>query len=502
MLTRRKTLLVAAIGVAVTAGTVPFVATADPDDKGTADWGDCADNDVVEETDPSEVPKAMKCSAIEVPIDWDAPDNTVEVQISKLPYTGDGEPKGSVIVVPGGPGGAGTSDLIGATGTFKNLREHFDVVGFDPRGHWQDKNLPMEDCTENGPEFAAPKSREEFDEIHAEQRAAIEKCRSHNPQLFDSFNSLTQAKDLDAVREAVGDEKLTAHATSYGGVIAQAYARTFPERVRTLYMDGTVSHDRELPAAEERYYAKFEDLFGRFVTWCESNADCALSGEDIPDVWQRLIKDADEEPIPVSELDGVSYNGHDLQNNVAAFLNYDEKWPDLARGIVEAREGDASILAGPSLVYNGKAFAAPPGVAVECGDGLGYDSYADYEAGRERGKRLSPNFPENRVNRAMFCIDFDAPVSNPPGPIPGDELPPILGVAAANEDHVQDITDQVPGSRLLRYEGYGHGLYLKGNQCVIEHADRYLLDGTLPDEGVSCPKELSPVHRFIHRGCG
>lgn len=125
-----------------------------------------------------------------------------------------------------------------------------------------------------------------------------------------------------------------------------------------------------------------------------------------------------------------------------------------------------------------------------CAIGARFPAVRRVRHGPGRSERLSPNFARTRAAYTATCAGWPLPVANPTGQIPGDELPPLLGAAPLllEDAAVHALTDQVPGSVVVRFPDTGHGLYVnEGNACVIAHADRYLIDGVLPPPGTTCP---------------
>ncbi|MEV4110509.1 alpha/beta hydrolase [Nonomuraea sp. NPDC049695] len=433
-------------------------------------------------------PKEMECASVEVPLDWAEPDGRkISVRIARLPATG--RKTGTVFSIPGGPGGSGIDDLTSYGKSFAGLRERFDVVSLEPRNATSFGILPQE-CFATGPWLTRPGSPREYAALGATVRRSAEECRRRAPVFFDHLDSASVARDIDAIRSAIGEERLSFVATSYGGVPAVAYARLFPGRVRAMYLDGAVNQLRD-PLTEARTrYRTFEAQFGRFVTWCEAAGACEAG---VAERWQRLVAAADRTPIPVKGQ-AVTYSGFDLQ--VAAMPHLvspgpapdHPRWRQLAQAMRQAEGGDAAGFA--AYVQAGIGSLKPPSFvgmnATQCADGLRFGGYREYRAVRALGERVSPNLAGMGLWHRLGCVGWPTPVTNPRAPLPAG-LPPLLGAGSwTDHDDTADIVRRVPGSATVRYDGHGHGLYLTGNACVIAHADAYLMDLRLPPTGTVC----------------
>jgi pimeloyl-ACP methyl ester carboxylesterase len=440
-------------------------------------WSACA----------GDVAADLECAELDVPVDHDDPDGAViTLTLARAAATGAGGSTGTALFNPGGPGGSGVAALSGALEHFAGLREHMDVVTWNPRGGQSGEHLPMASCA-TGPAFATPDDRSAYERAVAENAEAVAPCRDAAPELFAHMDSATQARDMDAIRAALGEEELSYLGNSYGGVLGASYARLFPERVRAMVLDSVPDHVSPLAESERHQYEGLEAVFERFTTWCAEDAGCALHGSDAEDVWQDTVRRAERDPLPGAEAAGERrYDGDDLKALAQPMVLREAGWPALAEAIAAAAGGDAA-----GFDPRGRGLPPQPSamLAVRCADGAAYDGYRAYRRAVERSERFSPNFSGARENLHLGCSSWAPEPVNPPAPLPSGDLPPILGVAPVYEEaSVRAVTDAVPGSVTVAYDGVGHGLYVNhGDPCAIGHIDRYLVDGVLPEPGTTCP---------------
>jgi pimeloyl-ACP methyl ester carboxylesterase len=428
----------------------------------------------------------LECTSMEVPVDWDDPTGrTITLDLARAPATGPAR-TGAVLVNAGGPGALGIAELSRGIDFFAGLRARMDVVTWNPRGS-DGRYLPVRECS-GGPTVTAPHDQAEYDAAAVAGAAAMRTCRDTDPELFDHLDSATQARDLDAIRAALGEEQLNYFGNSYGGVLGTSYARLFPDRVRTMYLDSIVDHVSGLEQAIRNDNSSLELLFDRFARWCETAPDCRQRGGDVGRVWQDLMVAADRAPIPVRGSDPpVAFDGALLKFLGLGYLVRSAQWPLLSAAIESAVGGDAGPM---DFTGAGAVPVLPAAVqATQCADGYRFDGYRDYARSLRENAATAPHVVGEREAYFAACAGWPAPVANPPGPLPADRLPPFLGAAPLLEHpSTSAVVDQVPGSVTIRFDDTGHGLYLnEGNRCVIDHADRYLTDRVLPPADTVCP---------------
>ncbi|MEV0620200.1 alpha/beta fold hydrolase [Nonomuraea sp. NPDC050404] len=483
---RRVRVLALGVAATVLVSAVPAAAAGAPaSGRSTLAWADCADETLVGE---------MRCASVKVPVDWAKPSGRkIDLTVGLLPATGAQRRIGTVFAVPGGPGGSGLEDMSKAAGSYGELRERFDVVSVEPR-NTIDKGVLSIDCLLSGPWIVWPDSPAEYAEVGRRNRAAAERCRAADPEFFDNMDSASVARDMEAIRIALGEEKLSFIATSYGGRPAIGYSRLFPGRVRAMVFDGAGSPTKD----RTQSWLTFEESFARFTAWCAKSTTCALHGQDVNKVWRELIARADRLPVPVrGESRRAAYSGFDIKH--AAGPSFKQpgaepefpRWKELADAIKRAAGGDASGFADyvrPVM----KSPKVPSTVGMNmthCLDGKGYRDYRDYQKKRREGERLLPTMAGSELWHDLGCVGWPTPATNPPTSLPAQGLPPYLGVGSwTDADESEDIVRRVPGSVTVQYQWHGHGLYNAGVSCIISQVNRYLISLRVPAPGTVCPK--------------
>ncbi|MGH8877574.1 MAG: alpha/beta fold hydrolase [Stackebrandtia sp.] len=473
--TRKSTVLKTLFGAMAVAVTVTAVVQSTPATAQSAiDWSDCPGGGG---------DQGLECTRVKVPVDWDEPGGReISLLLGRLPATG--EAKGTVVVNYGGPGGPAVGAMRDKPEVFDKLREDMNVVTWDYRGYPSlDGAPPCEQERLTVP--PVPTDQREFDALAEDNRALAEECRDKDPELFDNMGSVSQARDMEAVREALGERRLNLISTSYGGIFAQTYARQFPDRIRTLVLDGTLDHG-EPPAEHARNQARDDEgKLKRFFDWCAGDTACVLNGTDVPKRWQALAARADERPIPAPDAD-AEYTGWQLRQ-LAVSAAVRGQWEPLATAIRDAEDGDASGFAfTPDTPY--PSYVSPG--MTECQDFARPHDQAELESLMDSMSEVAPNAGATGpdLTGALVCVGWPAPVNGAPSPLPTGKLPPILAAGTWLEyDSLDRATSRIPGSTTIEYDGPGHALYVgMENDCVVEHANRYLVEGTLPGSGTVC----------------
>lgn len=231
-----------------------------------------------------------ECTRIAVPRNWGTgtgattgpgAGETFEIALLRARSTKQRDRIGSLVINPGGPGGSGVDTAVYLSfgsafgGLPTTVTERFDIVGFDPRG--VSRSSPVK-CISDADLDASfgydpdPRSQESFDGIVALNRRIGQGCGQKYGDQLPLYGTEQAARDMDAVRAALGDEKLTYLGYSYGTLLGATYAQLHPQRVRALVLDGAVDPKQGLVAGSESQAKGFERAFGNFTRWCAANA--------------------------------------------------------------------------------------------------------------------------------------------------------------------------------------------------------------------------------------
>ncbi|GAA1260290.1 alpha/beta hydrolase [Pseudonocardia aurantiaca] len=432
----------------------------------------------------------LECGSVTVPADWRRPDDAerITIGLGRLPAQDRARRIGTLLVNPGGPNPV-LFGLPRLAVQLAELRQWFDVVVFDPRGMGESSGVT---CSTDppGPLVAAPPDRAAFAQYVAAQQRFARDCALALGALAGTLDAWQVAHDMDAVRAAMGEERLDYFGNSYGTVYGQAYAELFPGNVRRMYLDSVADHttadlyEMVAPKAE----ALEANLHG-FAGWCGREPSCALHGQDALAVWDRVVAAAERAPIPAPGA-GTSVDAPGLLGSVAARVRRERAWPELATALAAADRGDATAFAPtPPPSTPDVPGGALMGLAT-CADLLESIDHDRVERLAEQLRAVAPRLGWTEPwNFQARCAGLPTGTF-PPRPISAPGLPPVLVVngdddSATPPEFGRRLVDQLPGARYLDADG-GHAVYLTGNPCVREHAHHYLVTGELPPPEVTC----------------
>ncbi|MGC9669568.1 alpha/beta hydrolase [Planosporangium sp. 12N6] len=467
----------------------------------TADWKPCTDL-------PPQAP-AVDCATVTVPIDWSKPDGpTIGIALARQRATDPTARIGSVLVDPGGPGGSGVDWVKGGPVLSPEVNRRFDVVGFDPRGVGGSSPVRCDLDVELEPVPAIPHDRAEFDRLVAHNRALGASCRALTGPVFDFLDTASTARDMDAIRAALGESKLNYYGVSYGTLMGQQYAELFPHRIRTMVIDSNMDHS--LPTTWQFLHTEavaVEESFDQFAAWCDRTAACALHGRDVHRVFADLYDRAGRGELTIPGTDQKLDQMQLLWGATGAF--YGPDWQFLAASLDElttgrpapAGDGRAAALFAAGDRGHGES-VEDPGASIFCQDWrLPVHHVTELDAYRLALARTAPDMKLSPLawGVTMGCAGWPAPVRNPQHRLATAGAPPVLMLnsrydPATPYQWATNAARQMRSAVLLTYDGWGHGAYFKGSDCVVAATDTYLVTGRAPKQGTHCPAVEPPVN--------
>ncbi|RBQ16341.1 alpha/beta hydrolase [Spongiactinospora rosea] len=454
---------------------------------GGLSWHDCADR------------PGAECGVIDVPLDWSAPSGTkIKLTVVRRKAADPAARVGTLLYNPGGPGGPAALLVRDyPTGSFSDeLRRRFDIVGIDPRGVGESTpavrcGLPVHDPAVS--QF--PKNRAGYDRLVASSTAVGRSCLTATGPLLGRLDTANVARDFDAVRAALGEEKISFFGKSYGSMLGAQYARLFPGRLRTMALDGAV--DQGIPTSRLVTDAAraVEDSFGRFTAWCERTTTCALHGRDVGKVWDDLVATAERDTIGVQG--GRPITAEELRYSAYAYLTLiPELAPELATAITQAEQGDARLFAAMRAQALDDPVSRAAYRSILCSD---VDPrIRGYHDVRNRLRKVLKAAPHMRGTSEFWdmtvgCLGWPIAPARAPHASPIKGVPPVLVVGNTHDPATplrwaRSLSARIQGSGLLTNDGDGHTAY-RVSACATRHIDTYLVTGDLPPAGTVCPAE-------------
>jgi pimeloyl-ACP methyl ester carboxylesterase len=536
-----RTFAIAAVTVLAVASLAPGAALAADDEPGVPAaaagvagqidapvpdlvWAPCEDDDA-DLTD-------FLCATANVPTDYNDPDGpTTTIALTKLPAADHDARIGTLFINPGGPGDSGVDFVhqVGPSAYANEVRTHFDIVGFDPRA--VGRSDPATCYPTHDDEAAALSTQLHFPSNDAEKRTYVRDtirlatlCKILSRDRFEHASTANVARDMDLLRQAVGDEQLTYMGYSYGSFLGATYAKLFPERIRALAVDGAIAPDDYAgrPGTEDRSTPERMGqgpgaamTFGEFLRLCAEAGPpgCALAGLGDPetvvtDTLDRLRSAPIEIELPGSGALEFTYTAVVAQTY--ASLYYPTTWSQLADLLAHLAaekpelSGEAaamveqSMRGTPQRRHQGEDYPSIGGtLASSCvdtgttGDPRGYADRA------ETADEEAPHFGRYRAWLALPCeylkvSDDDAYL----GPWDQRVQTPVLVIGtrfdpATPYAGTRRYADHFPEARVLTVEGWGHTALGKSS-CADAAIASYLVSLTVPEPGATCDQDVHP----------
>jgi pimeloyl-ACP methyl ester carboxylesterase len=476
----RRVVAVAAAFVVLAA--VPAVAEAS-----ATTWRPCA----------TQQEPTAECSTVDVPIDRAHPDvGVARLALARLPALDPAHRIGSLLVNPGGPGGSGVGFVqYGglASPDLARLRERFDIVGFDPRGDWfSTPRITCDPATLYDPALDRfPRTKPGFDALVAHNRKAGEDCLARTGPLLAHADTQSAAEDIETIRVALGEAKVSWLGLSYGTELGAVYASKHPDRVRAMVLDGALDHARPLRLAIVEEAAATEDALVRFAGWCRGSADCVLRGRNVLRFYDDVVARAAAGAVWSSEL-GRSATADEISAGVYNHLYIRDEWPALGRALAAAG-GEFPDAKG--LTERNQFLSPIYGAyrAIGCHDFPSpFTGPADLGATAALVRAVAPHSwrYSEYWDLTTGCAGWPVPAKNPPQPHPVHGAPPILVVGGAHDPATplawaRGLAASIDGAALLTRTDDGH-TGLLNSACARAVEVGYLVSGITPGRGTVC----------------
>ena len=465
--------------------TAPFVVQ-------PIEWKDC-------KVDATGTPATagVTCGYLEVPFDYDNPDLGSFVLFLKKRAADPALRIGSMLVNPGGPGFGGSSLASDAGYYFSStLVQYFDIIGWDPRGTGE--STPAVDCVDSFDEYfgldSPPETPEENQALIDAGEAFSKMCDENSGSILPYISTRSSATDMNSIREALGEDKITYFGFSYGSELGATWATMFPDTVRAAVFDGAV--DPAVTATEEGLsQAKgFEGSLNTFLAKCAATPSCEFyNGGKSAAALDKLLLSIDAQPLMVSAdrtavTQGVAFTA------IAQAMYSDSLWPQLEAALASAQKGDGSGLLGLYDDYFQRNSDGSYGnqleafLAISCLDDPGASSIEEIAASvkmfTDAAPRLGGNFAYGYA-----CTNWPVQPAQKVK-ITGVGAGPIVVVGTTGDpatplSSTRNMAKALEQGILLVVEADQHTGY-GSNKCIVDAVDNYLIKLTKPTNELVC----------------
>jgi pimeloyl-ACP methyl ester carboxylesterase len=465
-------------------------------------WGPCRPGGGGGEAMP--VPAGAQCGKIAVPVSYDDPDGA-QASLALIRFPATGEKIGSLIINPGGPGESGVEAAASLIeGLPPQVRQRFDLVGFDPRG--VGSSTPALWCNsdaDNDRLRADPMvdySPEGVERIEGETKAFVQRCIDRMGEDFlANVGTASVAKDLDALRAALGDEKLNYLGYSYGTRIGAEYAEAYPDKVRAMILDGAVDPNADPIQSDIDQAEAFQEAFNDFAADCAKDSDCPLGTDPAKsvDVYREMVDPLVDKPMKTRDPRGLSY-GDAIIGTIMALYS-PNLWQYLTKGLTEMTTGSGDTMLALADMYMRRdpqgryTNATDARISVNCVDQPPITDRVKVVEEDRRLREVAPfmSFGEFTGYAPLStCAFWPVPPTSEPHAVSAPGLPPVLVISSTGDPATPyqagvDLAKQLGGG-LLTFNGTQHTVAFQGEQCVDDYAAAYLVDLKLPPVGANC----------------
>ncbi|WP_137843269.1 alpha/beta hydrolase [Microbacterium sp. 2FI] len=455
----------------------------------TLDWSSCNDT--------------FECTTVTAPLDWANP-RAGDIELAVIRSRAEaGEPIGSLLTNPGGPGTSGLQRVRDSL-TFMvgdPVRAVYDVIGFDPRGVGESTAVRCYDDAEmDAFLFDIPENERGTDawedEVLDRQADFAEACKAESGGILPHITTENSARDLDLLRAVLGDSELHYLGYSYGTFLGATYAELFPERVGRLVLDGAV--DPSIPGIDVGTIQAigFESALRAYMADCVAGSDCPFRGtvdQAMADL-ATLLASVDRDPLPAA--DGRMLGADSLMTAIVSALYSQESWEYLTIALTDVLAGDPEVAFLLADFYYDREEGVYTSNSTEAFRAYNCVDYPDDATPEQEAEAEARIFAEAPTIAPYWigpdpCSVWTTPPTGTRGAIAADGAAPIVVVGTTNDPATPyewsvSLADQLSSGVLVTLVGEGHTGYNKGNECVDDAVSAYLVDGVVPDDGLRC----------------
>lgn len=440
----------------------------------------------------------LQCTTLLVPLDYTKPAGR-RLHIAVIRERASGTSQGSLIVNPGGPGASGVDFVVQAASVFNQLTTHFDLVSFDPRGVGASDPIrcltsaQLDAYVNLVPNPTTPAQRRA--DIQASRHFA-DACYRKNGSYLEHVGTKDQARDMDILRAALGDAKLTYYGASYGTYLGAKYAELYPTHIRAMVLDGALNPAESSTAANRVQATGFETDLRDFLAFCVRSGHCPFGSTSAAATQglDRMIARVTAHPLRVgSRIVGAG----ELFEGLAAGLYSTNDWPQLQSVLGAAQSGNGSgvLIFADSLTgrnadgtYNN---LIESNMAINCIDRPSPRSVSVYERDAVKFARVAPHFGAAIEYGSLPCAFWRVPPVEPAHAVTAPGAPPILVIGTTRDPATpfvwaKALASQLSSGVLLTHDGDGHTAYIDHNPCVDAVVANYVFNLKPPKPGTVC----------------
>jgi pimeloyl-ACP methyl ester carboxylesterase len=446
-------------------------------------WSDCGDD--------------LQCGTVPVPLDYARPRGPmIDIAVERRPAAVPSERIGSLVINPGGPGTSGIDDLPTELSVLTpGLLDRFDIVSFDPRG--VERSSPVE-CEDGGSADTTAPLPDPVPTTTAAQRALLAgdeayaaACEKQSGSLLPYVGTVDAARDLDRIRAALGDARLTFIGHSYGTLLGATYAEMFPERVRAMVLDGAIDPAMGTDQMVLDQAEGFEAVLDDFFSWCAATPTCPWRPAGDPTTALSALI-AGSSVRRLAAADGRSAGPGEIYNALLDCLYSTSSWPVLGDALAQAEDGNGAevIMLSDKYASGGSTNGGDANNAVNCLDHPVSRQVSSYPRLAATDAARAPIFGPLLAWGLLQCAVWPVLPTRTPAPTLAPGSPPILVVGTTGDPATPyqwavDLASELQHGELVTWKGENHVAYFY-SPCIRAIDQAYLISGTLPPRGTTC----------------
>lgn len=443
-------------------------------------------------------PEGADCGTVRVPVDWQKPDGKkIDIALARRPATDPDKRVGTLVFLPGGPGNSGV-DTVRATEEWGGLERRFDIVSLDPRGVGASSPVrcPAAAYAAMAGEKEPAATAAEFAREQKRASAFAEDCARASGPVARHTDAAGVSHDIETVRTALGEDRVSLYGHSYGTVHGQRYAQLYGERVRAAVLDGVMDTAVDRRAFNATSARALEQAYGQFARWCGKSSECALGQKDPKKVYEGLAAKA---------ADGTLRNGGKKITPGALNGTLDQmlltpSWP-AAGAYLQALESGKPWQEDAADEQPAQKLLPVADQSVCVDLNLRAPDAAAYLADQKAARAAAPafGFSPNAAGYANLCLGMpERTTPEPPKPAEMRTKTPLLLINARYDnatpvDWARSVARQLGDkAALVEIKGWGHGAKIFNGGAERKTVVDYLTRLAVPAPGTAIEGSTPP----------
>ena len=431
----------------------------------------------------------FQCAKYQVPIDYDNLElGTFDIAVLKRPTA---SAIGNLVINPGGPGGSGVDYAYSYQQAFTTeVIENYNIVGFDPRGVSRSAPIECLSNAETDEAYAAdayPENDSDIAKLQRQSKEYAQSCVKDN-EFLKFYGTVNAARDMDILRELLGDKDLNYLGKSYGTFLATLYAQLFPENVGRFVLDGAVDPTLDSQSQALQQAIGFDQAFNAFATDCNLDKSCAFESDATAEMktWLAELK---KSPLKVGN--------RELTESLAVYgiamglYDKDLGWPSLRKALKDLVNQDGKALLDMADAYTGRnSDGEYRGNEIDALAVISCNDFPPSAIDANEVKLAAPLFGKYVAYGDLTCNYFPrAKVFTINNKIQLTKSVLVIGTTndpATPYRWAVRLSEVLVNSRLISLDSDGHTGYNRGSDCVDQAVEAYLILGEDPAENLSC----------------